>query len=85
MFEFWHLGNYLLLYTMPGHLGGLHLELNTEQHDYIFYGIGAGSEAGFYVRIHDPDTIDMRPADNAYIAPAGSTTRISLQKETVYL
>ena len=59
--------------------------LNTEQYDYIAYGVGHGSEAGYFVNIHDPNTHELRPADNGYFAPVGSTTRISLQKERVGL
>ena len=69
----------------PGYLGGLHLVLNAEQHDYIFYDIGYGSDAGFLINIHDPDAQYLRPADTAYLAPAGSATRISLQREEVYI
>ena len=66
-----------------GSNGGLHLLLNAEQYDYIYHGDGVGSEAGFYIKIHDPDSRELIPVDDAYFAPVGFATRISMQKEKV--
>ena len=75
---------FFLMHTLLGYLGGLHLVLNAEQYDYVFYDVGDPSgAAGYLVNIHDPNTQELRPSDNGYFAPAGSTTRISLQKERV--
>ena len=66
-----------------GSLGGLHLIINAEQYDYVYTDIGFGSEAGFFISIHDPDVPEMKPVANAYFAPVGFATRISMQKEKV--
>ena len=71
------------LYSLLGSLGGLHLVLNAEQYDYVYDGIGFGSEAGFFISIHDPEIPEMEPVANAYFAPVGFATRISMQKEKV--
>ena len=77
--------NCQFIYVFLGYKGGLHLVLNTEQHEYVFFNEEISSEAGYFVRIHDPETQELNPGDNAYFAPAGSITRISLQKEQVRL
>ena len=71
------------MYTLIGTEGGLHLLLNAEQHDYVFNSVNIASEAGFFINIHDPDIRDLRPVSNAYFAPVGSATRISMRKEKV--
>ena len=71
------------MYTLIGYGGGLHFLLNAEQHDYVFNNVDIASEAGFFIKIHDPDIRDLRPVNNAYFAPVGSATRISMQKEKV--
>ena len=71
--------------TFLGSMGGLQLVLNAEQYDYVYHDIGLGSEAGFLINIHDPHTRQLTPAGNAYFAPVGSTTRISINKEKLGL
>ena len=57
--------------------------LDVEQPEYVFYSLNYTNEAGFYVSIGEPGTINLSPGTNAYLASAGSTTRIALKKERV--
>ena len=73
----------LLMDTLLGYLGGLHLVLNAEQYDYVFDVRYVSQAAGYFMCIHAPDTQELKPSNNGYFAPVGSVTRVSLQKEKV--
>ena len=63
--------------------GGLFLELDTEQYDYLFLSRFVSSSAGFKVIIHDPNLPMMATMDRGALVSAGAQTRISLQREVV--
>ena len=63
--------------------GGLHLELDAEQYDYLFFDPLLSTSAGFKVIVHDPDVSMLTTLDRGDFVSVGMATRISIQREQV--